>query len=340
METNQDHSLIPQEGRELTTTAGRNRILGEMVEQTLALGREEVVAQTPKFKIGDYIWCEPDYRQILLWADALKIEPAKLIEKLITGEKNWLLGGTVFHDGRIQSLSWNLAELPLSNFISVEGLTIRSLYLYGSELLEAEDGATRKIFLRLPRLQSLCCKQCKIEELTLSSALYLTLFWCDGNRFKKLILFEAPNLTELYCSDNQLTALKLSCIPKLRRFKCSKNQLTALELSHVPELRNLECSENEITELDISHVPSLKRLGCGMNQITKLELFNVPKLLMLWCSRNQIKSLDLTNVPQLVELSCEQNQLTELDIRPLPFLDAFDYDDQSVRLFQRLDQHY
>ena len=80
-------SLVPfSDGSLANTAAGAERILSAMVEEALALGREVAVAKTTRFRIGDYTWCEPDYRQILLWAEALKMEPATLIEKLAAGE--------------------------------------------------------------------------------------------------------------------------------------------------------------------------------------------------------------------------------------------------------------
>ena len=72
----------------LLSKTGPGRILAGMVEEMLALGKEGAVLQTAEFKICDYTWCEPDYRQILLWAEALKIEPATVIKKLIAGENS------------------------------------------------------------------------------------------------------------------------------------------------------------------------------------------------------------------------------------------------------------
>ena len=51
---------------------------------------EDSVSVTPEFRIGDHIWCESDYRQIMLWADALKMEPSRMIEVLLAGEESQL----------------------------------------------------------------------------------------------------------------------------------------------------------------------------------------------------------------------------------------------------------
>ena len=83
-EQDNSHSLIPRPDVSLANTAaGPKRILSAMVGDALALGREEAVAQSARFRIGDYIWCEPDYRQILLWAETLKMEPLTVIEHLL-----------------------------------------------------------------------------------------------------------------------------------------------------------------------------------------------------------------------------------------------------------------
>jgi len=43
-----------------------------MVVETLALApKEKPSPHDANFRIGDFHWCEPDYRQILLWAKAL-----------------------------------------------------------------------------------------------------------------------------------------------------------------------------------------------------------------------------------------------------------------------------
>jgi hypothetical protein len=159
MEPNQERSLIPRPSHELSApqTAG-NRILAGMVEETLALGRKESVAQTARFRIGDYAWCEPDYRQILLWAEAMDLEPLAVIEGLLAGLSEthtedlprW--AGTRFEEGRIVSLVWNFDLLPLHSFEWVDELRITSLFLHAPR---DGFGATRTAIKKgaLPSLQ-------------------------------------------------------------------------------------------------------------------------------------------------------------------------------------------
>jgi hypothetical protein len=62
---------------------GAKRILSGMVADALALAdKKQTVAVTAKFRIADYDWCEPDYRQILIWADALGMKPEQVVQRL------------------------------------------------------------------------------------------------------------------------------------------------------------------------------------------------------------------------------------------------------------------
>lgn len=314
MEPNQDRSLVPRPSHELTAPRiGQNRILGEMVEQTLALGREEAVAQTARFWIGEYAWCEPDYGQILLWAEALKIKPITVIEKLIaTGERSSKIA-----DGRMLSLCWDLVELPLSDFRFVGGVAMEALHLWdsmspGERLLAAIFGPVRHPMLRhyspivclreitlvRPSFRNLDCRGCGIQVLTVSGSRELTKIRCTDNKMKKLTLFDVPSLSSL---------------------SCAGNQLAELDLARVPNLTELCCYRNRLKGLDLSHIPSLTKLSCGKNQIPKL---------------------DLSYVPNLTKLDCDENPLPELDIRPLLSLETLSYDKHSTRLIQRPDQNF
>lgn len=250
-----DFSLIPRPSHQLTAPLiDRNRILDEMVEETLALGRDEAVARTARFRIGNYAWCEPDYRQILLWAEALKIEPITVTEKLIAGKSLSKIA-----DGRILSLWWDLVELPLSDFRFIKGITIEFLILryfnspeeqlVGSILdpvrypmrhspVSPNEGL-REITLFRPSFRILSCVYCGIQVLTVSGSHELTKLQCAFNKMKKLALFDVPSLSSL---------------------SCHNNQLAELDLSHVPNLTWLSCRKNRITELDIRPLLSLQKL--------------------------------------------------------------------------------
>ena len=317
MKPDQERSLIHRPSHAPTASViGRNHILGEMVEQTLALGRAEAVARTARFRIGDYTWCEPDYRQLLLWAEALKMEPLTVIEKLLKfsfrGERSSNIA-----DGRMLSLCWDLVELPLSDFRFFGGIAMESLHLGDSMCLEEQLLATifgpvrhpvlrhywpivclREITLFRPNFRNLDCGGCGIQILTVSGSRELTKIRCAGNKMKKLTLFDLPSLSSLSCSGNQLAELDLASVPNLTELRCYINRLKGLDLSHVPSLTKLSCGKNQISELDLSYVPNL------------------------------------------TELDCDENPLPELDIRPLLSLETLSYDKHSTRLIQRPDQNF
>ena len=332
-----DFSMISRPSRELTTAlTGGNRILSVMVEETLALGRKEVIEHNACFKIGAYEWCEPDYRQILLWAEALKMEPLTVIEKLIRGEDSSKDSSkdvtTKFKNGRMLSLSWNLETLPLSDFQSVEGLIIEKLRIYGALM--------RSVSLRMPSLCFFECNWCELEVLILSDMPNLTGLRVFNNKLAEINLAQVPNLTTLLITSNQLTELNLAHVPNLTTLNCGRNQLTELNLVHVPNLALLYCMRSQLKELNLACVPKLTELCIDINQLKELNLAHVPNLTRLWCNNNQLTSLNLSHVPNLTWLRCNDNQLTELDIRPLQALRFLTDHERSTRLIKRPDQNF
>ncbi len=253
MEPNQDRSLIPSPSHELTAqTISQNRILGDMVEHTLALGRQEAVAQTARFRIGDYAWCEPDYRQILLWAETLKMEPLMVIGKLLADERS-----SKTADGLMRSLLWDLVELPLSDFKFVADSAIESLQLVDSNTKAGQLLAAifcpkrlrhrplppivglRDITLFRPGFRELICCDCGIQALTISGAHELTHIKCTFNKMEKLALFDVPSLSSLSCCFNQLAELDLSHVPNLTRLSCHKNRIAELDIRPLLSLETL-----------------------------------------------------------------------------------------------------
>ena len=107
-----DHSrsLIPLPDASLAVARPEGgRVLSELLSDTLALARGE-----PLRKIGEYEWCEPDYRQILLWAEQLALEPEEVIRRLLDRrtlhrpEMNaTVYQETTFANGRIEKLNWD-----------------------------------------------------------------------------------------------------------------------------------------------------------------------------------------------------------------------------------------
>ena len=305
MPNDEDRSLIPLPDSSLgNTAAGAGRKMSAMVEETLVLARQEAAARTNRFKIGDHVCCEPDYHQILLWAETLKIEPVTVIERLLYDGTFFSIRvpsfpgewhSTRFENGRIETLYWDRRLLPLREFRWVEGLQITALqFSFAYETAWKVSGLP----LPLPHLRLLCCLGLGLTELDLSNV---------------------PNLTAL---------------------SCEENQLTELDLSHVPNLTGLWCNNNQLTELDLSHATDLAELYCDRNRLTQLDLSQVPNLTTLWCGASQLAELDLSKVPNLTDLRCNENKIAELDIRPLLSLEELNYDADRTRLIQRPDQNF
>jgi len=239
------------------TDAENNRSLVPLPDATLALARPEagsvlskMVRETldvargmPLFKLGEYEWCEPDFRQILLWAEQLALEPEEVIRRLLDERsakpipsdlramsreagndpddtegimfKIWPT--TLFRDGRIVKLNWDCDLLPLSDFRLAGDLKIKCLRIVPGEYPKFVS----TVQLSLRTLTTLCLENLGIRELDLSDVSYL----------------------EFLC--------------------CSKNELATLDLSGVPKLEYLDCRINQLSELDIRPLLNLERLEYG-----------------------------------------------------------------------------
>ena len=306
MPDNEDRSLISLHDGSLANTAvGAQRIMSAMVGEMLALTRQEQAGiQSAKRKIGDYEFCDPDYRQILLWAEAMSLEPLTVIERLLDdgtlfglGEPghstDWTL--TRFSNGRIETLYWDRRQLPLRKFEWVEGLEITS-FAFSNEYQPPW----------------------KITALSLP----------------------LPKLRFLLCAHLGITELDLSLVPSLTTLDCRCTQITKLDLSRVPNLTLLCCATTKIDELDLSCVPNLTSLDCDFTQIAELDLSRVPNLMFLFCWDTQITKLDLSRVPNLTTLNCQGTQISELDIRSCENLSWLNYDEEQTKLIQRDDQDF
>ena len=372
MPDNEDRSLIPLPDSSLANTAaGAKRIMSEMVGGTLALTRQEDTrVQAAKRRIGEYEFCQPDYRQIFLWAEALNLDPMTVVARLLDDgtffgirspchSPDWAL--TRFKDGRIETLYWDRRLLPLRKFEWVEGLEITSV-TFSNE--EQPPWDISELPLPLPKLRWLSCEHLGLTELDLSSVKNLEGLECFGNKLVSLDLSRVPKLAKLVCWNNpiselelsgvprltqlvvgstkrsEISELDLSCVPNLAGLICYGTRLSDLDLSNVPQLTELMCPRNDISDLDLSRVPNLTNLDCRQNKLSALDLSRVPKLTDLDCWANNISDLDLSCVPDLVRLSCNYNDIAELDISNLEHLECVRYDKERTRLIQRPDQHF
>ena len=266
-------------------------VLTRMTQDVLARARASSLIPA-RFRIGEYLLREPDYRQILLWAEALGMAPEAVLGEFAGTKLRFGMVGGAFkpmefavEDGAIVSLPWESAHLPRDLATWEPGLLIRQLGLRGK--------------------------------------------WTEVVR--DLLSADLPRLETLVCAGLRLVSLDLTHMPLLSELSCGFNHLTSLDLSPVPGLTKLNCIVNSIKILDLSPVPQLTDLFCWSNQLTKLDLPSGLGLTHIYCFDNQLTQLDLTPVRRLTHLNCYQNRLTELDLSPVPGLATLKCD-QGVRL--------
>jgi hypothetical protein len=93
MDEKKEKALVPRPPSAVEKAVpGVKRILSGMVADVLAQATIEQRSPTlARFRIGDYEWCEPDYRQILIWAEAtrkkslnLRLRPKSLHRKSLS----------------------------------------------------------------------------------------------------------------------------------------------------------------------------------------------------------------------------------------------------------------
>ncbi len=250
---------------------GARRILAGMVADALALANTKPVAPAAaKFRIGDYEWCEPDYRQILVWAQALAIKPEEVTARLQQGRRlsQDFWGETLFHEGRLLKINWDFDLLPLQDFEWDEQLSTTHLSFYPGS---TEWPAHRKFRIALAELSHLACSKLGLVQLEIAKPTRLMCLVCAENRLIELDLSNVPNLVTLNCWGNQIVGLDLSNVPNLEGLSCGRNGLSHLNLSSVSKLKELHCRENEITELDLSKIPHLEKLDLLYNPIRFLD---------------------------------------------------------------------
>ncbi len=362
-------SLIPLPDASLALARPEGgRVLSEMTNEALA------VARGPLHKIGKYEWCEPDYRQILLWAEELDLEPEEVIRRMLdrgslyrdkrgleTPVPAWQ--ETVFGNGRIISLNWSLDLLPIGGFTWIEGLEIEYLRI-------ASDAE----FLRWRRTSFESSREPRYRHFSGEQPMLISEHSWDWDRMQDhldkayfhflthaarsklpLVRVSLPKLKELRCEGLRIEELDLSNSPSLESLECSYNRLKRLSLANAPALRTLHCACNKLGIIDLAEVPQLQILRCANNEVNEIS-FGDPLLEMrvLDCHENRIGELDLSSVPNLEELDCSTNPMEQLDLRPLlsvstllygnEDLHPWDYDPweypRNVRLLQRPDQNF
>jgi hypothetical protein len=318
-------SIITRSETGLTTSQPPSgRIVAEMVDGALGLSRAAMKSSAdlvPRFKIGDHLFCEPDYQQIMIWAQSLHFEPHKVVEYLLKPRIWWAgaPGQTHIENGRILSLLLDGNLLPLKSFNWVDGLVVEAFALTGSPSSRKDAG--RLLPIKLPQLRRLLCDSVKSVILDLGGKPFLSEIICYSCELTEIDLTKVPALTKLVCCNNQLAGLNFSKTPLLTELDCGRNQIAELDLSRVPRLSKLCCADNQLTDLDLSHLPSLVELDCENDQSAEIE-YQLGERADDERGHNQISALDLSSVPQLSKLKCAGNDLDALDLSRVPLLTA------------------
>ena len=347
MDDAKNFSIVPRQSGAIEKAApGRKRLLSGMVADALAIAGR-------KFRIGEIELHEPDYRQLMAWAEQVKLSPREVLRRLKEGLR-WKGRETRIENGKFVKLNWDAGILPVSEFRILFPLEITDLSFApvhqidegGLDLQEELDGITAENSLphgydagnrilkistvSLPKLKFLDCSDIGLETLSVERAGSLEHLICAT---EKLDLEPFPNLRELRCLDMRaITGLDLSGAPKLVELDCQSNLIKNLDLRLVPKLRKLNCSDNDMRELILPSLPQLVELECtnshwdkeaGLGRyLEKIDLRGAPKLKRLNCRDNMLERLELNGVPRLEYLNCSWNPLTELDLTNVPLLET------------------
>jgi Leucine-rich repeat (LRR) protein len=222
MTDKENTALIPLPAGALQNLGtGPKNILSVMVSDALALARQQEQERSlalVRFRLGNFEFRDPDYRQILIWAKALELEPEVFIDQLehsfefeyerYESGLNKFLGmeenvALEVEDGCITHLKWNFKFFPIPLVECVDGLRIKRLGFFSP----MASKATRKISLRLPLLTTLDCADNHLSELDLSNVPALTMLFCLENQLSELDIRHLKKLKLPFC-DPDITLLQ------------------------------------------------------------------------------------------------------------------------------------
>ena len=294
MNEKNDFALVPRPPGALEKAEpGAKRVLAGMVDDTLALANKARIRPgEAKFRIGEYEWCEPDYRQILLWAEETGDLPEAVIERLEFSKSS-------FADGRLIKILWdNDAGKLIQNMRFIEGLKLKSFFIIPH---------ITPVMLAFSGLKA---SDAEVAEINLEGLTDLEELGISRQNLTELNLRPTPNLKMLRCESNSLASINLSSCQKLEKVNLRHNCLTQIDLTNLPALRILECNQNRLSYLDLSGVPALEILDCSENRWVAGDLRK-----LLPYERKPIEVLDITPLKCLKDLKYDAGK-TRLIQRP------------------------
>ena len=219
-----------------------------------------------KHQIDGHKFCEPDYGQILLWAEVTRQTPTEVVERLVDCK-------SIFRQGRLAEIYWDDSALRVQKFRFVPGLKIEVFHVLGASRLEA--------IIHMMRSSSLRRSDGEVHELDLAGLGDLEELAVPSQRLRELDLRPVPKLKRLFCDVNLLCSLDASGCGSLEEMVVRANLLTELHLPHSPSLKSIHCHQNELKVLDLTGTPAVEELDCRENQLDVLNISPLENLKLL-----------------------------------------------------------
>ena len=201
-------ALVVQGSRSLAEVgAGARKILSSVVSDALTVAylRKKVLTSTV-FRIGSFEFREPDYGQILTWANRLDIDSETLVQRLSAYSftdraRDW--EKTIFkvERGTIFSLAWDISELGFKELDWLPELSIQTLAVFdalGETKRQSRpfDAQTeqRNLSFSLQCLGKLFIGPINLAKVALSKVPTLEILVCERNGLSELDLSGSRNL--------------------------------------------------------------------------------------------------------------------------------------------------
>lgn len=359
---NNDQALVPldQHLPAVPRDQGDVSILQRMARGALEIARLQALAAQARYRVGDYELAKPDYRQVLLWAERLRMTPEEVLERLSRfrypverGEPLEL----VIMDGQIRTLIWDVKALPMDAFMWQSGLNLETLAVTGNIPDWAADQvlpSLRRMFVssfgftwldpsHVPGLgphfkASLRSFPGGIDEATYAKAkphfeAALRSFQEAGQTLKDLFKFLIQNFgagikpyavrfaLEQGLGANLGAAKTETATHTLAQWVCEQLQTAAEPIAWRELFRQADAAFGGTQAAGVNTPKdAYDAMESGINQYILSRLWLENRPINPGCSLNPQTVLDLSPVPGLIELICSNNKLVKIDLTPVPGL--------------------
>lgn len=179
-------------------------------------------------------------------------------------------------------------------------------------------------------LKSFVCRNNDIQQLDLSSNLFIEFVNCENNNITSVNVTNCGSLKHFFAEDNNLTSIDFTQNPLLETLEMNQNGVSTIDLSSNLALKTLRLSSNALTSIDLTNNTSLEYLELSGNQLTALNVTNAPNLKVLVAHINSIQALDLTTNSNLEILLVMVNEITSLDLQNCSVLTSIDCFDNNL----------